>query len=246
MSRRRKALGASVGELFEPTSEEKAEQPISSSTTPPPPPPVAPTAPTLPPPASRSSAASTAGEVPTAVAEVLGFPLRQLEPLARLTCVPFTLVCEVVTTSKLKLYGQLVVVTTSRDAHNVARAKGLPIFLGGELPLIALAVEHDRASHAQMAMWLERKLAEPRWRVDEAVTRDLGDVAGTLEPQNWPTGRVLHELGLRLLAVGTGSETPVFGEPAAESAPLEQGQGQVEPGQPVGAAPASSAGGQAA
>jgi hypothetical protein len=221
MTRRRRGLGANVGDLFEPEEKalEQAADPLPAPPPPPAPPPGAPIAP-------KATAAASApvvaivpplAELSLPMREVLDFPLRFIAQLP----LPTTLVCEVVASGRLKLLGTLVVLTTAKEAYVAARAKRLPTFIGREMGWLALGVEHDRIGPSDFARWLERKVAESEWRIDGQVA--LGELGSTetLAPKNWPTGRVLHELGLRLVAVGTGSETPVFGAHEHTSGELE-------------------------
>lgn len=191
-------------------------------------------APALPPPAPEAPPATTTAalelspaspppvdvtaalleQLPEAVREVNAYPLRHLATLGGLTRVPITLVCEVVTSSRIKLLGQLVVMTTSQPAYTVARAKGLPIFLGRELFWLALGVEHDRIEPHHFGEWLVRKAADPQFRIDGPVA--VGDITGPIDPKSWSCERVFRELGLRLVAVGVNAETPVFGVERAQ------------------------------
>jgi hypothetical protein len=154
--------------------------------------------------------------------------LRVLEPLTTHTQLAATLVCEVVTSARLKLLGQHVVFTTSKPAYVVAREKRWPAFVGREFALLALAVEHDRLEPRRFAEWLERKAGDASMRIDGAMAMgDLGaEEVERITPKGWAVERVLAELGLRLLAVGTGAELPgplavAQEKPAAAEQPLE-------------------------
>jgi hypothetical protein len=167
-------------------------------------------------------------DLPVPAREVLGYPLRFLEPLTTHTQLAATLVCEVVTSARLKLLGQHVVFTTSKPAYVVAREKRWPAFVGREFALLALAVEHDRLEPRRFAEWLERKAGDASMRIDGAMAMgDLGaEEVERITPKGWAVERVLAELGLRLLAVGTGAELPgplavAQEKPAAAEQPLE-------------------------
>ncbi len=139
------------------------------------------------------------GELDRGVHEVNGYPLRLLAQLP-VGCTA-TLVCRVFET------GARVVLTTARAAYARARELGLPTFVGGELGLLALAAEHDRAGPAQVRTWLERKREVPTWKLDGHVA--IGDVHEALAPKGWNVERVLAVLGMDLIAVGAGDEVPL-------------------------------------
>lgn len=97
-------------------------------------------------------------------------------------------------------------VTTSRSAYTAYRGWHVPVFTGDELVAITLAAEHDRASPAVLADWLDRKSADQSWSL--TAREALGPVFGRFEARGWMLGQVLAAYDLDLCAVGVGHEIP--------------------------------------
>lgn len=138
-------------------------------------------------------------DVPTAVREVLGYPLRLLSGLP----LPSTLLCR---REGAPGAWQLVVLTTSRTAYVAARERGVAAFVGGEFELLALSTEHDRAPPVEVSKWLDRKVADPDWRL--AGGSAIGQLAERPRSRGWTVAAVLRALDMQLLAVSTGDELP--------------------------------------
>lgn len=117
---------------------------------------------------------------PLAVREVLGFPIRWLLELP----LPTSLLCSVAHE------GGLVLLATGLAAP-VPTA--MPAFVGPEISALALAAEHDRATHVTMRAWIAKK---PDWRLTSIEA--LGKLGHKVEPLGWSTGQVLRALGLQL------------------------------------------------
>jgi len=125
-------------------------------------------------------------ELPVAVTEVLGFPIRWLAALP----VPSSLLCSFADG------GGRVVLRAS--AASPVRDIDPPVlaFVGPEVAALALAAEHDRAKAATLRGWLRRKVEQPAWRLTSLEA--VGGLGHPIAPAGWATGRVLWTLGLRL------------------------------------------------
>lgn len=128
-------------------------------------------------------AAVTAPPEPAAawLVEVTEFPIRWLQSLPE----PTTLVCTA--------FGVDVLLAPELTSYAYT-------FAGPEVDALALAAEHDRAAPPTLYAWLERKAAQPGWRLTSREA--IGGLAGGLPPAlGWPTRTVLHRLGLTLREV---------------------------------------------
>lgn len=134
-----------------------------------------------------------------AIAEVLVIPTRLLPRMPAAT----SLACRA---NRLLSPPRPCAVTTSRAAYTAYRGWRVPVFTGDELVAITLAAEHDRASPAVLADWLDRKSADQSWSL--TAREALGPVFGRFEARGWTLGQVLAAYDLELCAVGVGHEIP--------------------------------------
>lgn len=139
---------------------------------------------------------------PFAVREVLGLQARIIPALP----LSATLLCR---RGPLTADPTLLCITTSRAAYVVAHGHGWDVLVGGELAVLVVAVEHDRAGPGELAQWCACKRADPQWRLTYEVAVGL---ITPLEARGWSVGQVLAVLDLELVGVGTADEVPALSE----------------------------------
>lgn len=129
--------------------------------------------------------------------EVLGFGARLLTELPLAT----TLVC------RRRIGGGQLVVTTSRAVWEACKRARVPAFVGGELWVLTLAAEHERASPVVLEQWCTRKVDEPAWRLTVDVA--VGPVFDSpIEARGWTVGQALRAFGVELVDVCLEDELP--------------------------------------
>lgn len=133
-------------------------------------------------------------ELPLALREVLGVPVRLLAEFPR----PTTLTLRVA-----PLDPELLVVwTTSADRYRLEVAAGRPVFSPIEYELVAALAEAAGAAAAEdWRRWCATKARSPRWRVTDEV-KEQPPARGW----GWPLRRVLAELGTELVQVEVDDE----------------------------------------
>jgi len=121
---------------------------------------------------------------------VLRFPAKYLPKLP----LGFALHCEA--------NGARFVFTTSKDAYQRALEERTPVFVGGELIAVAHAAQNDRLYAEHFAEVLERK-RDPLGATVRVTARELLGAINveSLEPLRWTFGRVLEQIGARLVRV---------------------------------------------
>lgn len=142
--------------------------------------------------------------LPAPVQEVLGLPVRQLCELP----IPSTL------SLRLPTLNRPVVVTASLRRYRTLVADGVCTFAPGELVLLTAALEAGRATPAEVVGWCRRKLEIPGgWKLGvdalglpagatvESLGLPTGTGSGEYRAHGWTLGRVLQELGGRVVAV---------------------------------------------
>lgn len=161
-------------------------------------------------PPARMPAAEPAA--PLAVRELAGFPARLIAelPLAT-TAIAETVVAlpALPTSSDQRLpAGMRLVLTTSAEVARRAAALRLPCLSGQELRVLAVGVEQDRCSWADLPRWVARKRRDAGYEVTTGeVFSGLSTAArAAVRPAGSPLGAVLRVLCLRLVAVAAGAE----------------------------------------
>ena len=137
-----------------------------------------------------------------AVRELLDYPIRLIPDLP----LPTTLLLRRRHNSDSNP-PSFVVITTSWEAYADARENKLPIFVGSELGLLALAAEHDRVGAALFEKWCAEKANDPNWKLTGAVA--IGQITETLERRNWTCGQVFAAIDVELVGVTTEGQVPL-------------------------------------
>lgn len=150
-----------------------------------------PAPPSVAPPLPSEPAPAPIVVTPVAGADVLALQCQLLAPMP----LPTTLHC-------VMGEGRQFIVTTSRVAYTRAMAERQPAFVGGELVAMAVAAVAERAWPVQLGEWLDRKAADPSWKltVAEAIGADLSEHARS-RVQPWTIGRLFARLGVSLRGV---------------------------------------------